>query len=529
MTTSAYKQFIAAAPRDRLGLFLETANRLGTPIGNVEKDFWVCWALNALYQERPAGSPRLLFKGGTSLSKAYGLIRRFSEDIDITVYRDDLHEPASVEDLEALSSKKRRARLDTIRDACQAYITGPLLEFLAAQLADATGGAGRIEVDEADPDGQTLLVWYPEVESRECAYVRPAVRIESGAKSALEPNGQVTILPYISEELSGFDLKIVDVTTIEATRTLWDKVVIAHGLRRWYERRGVLRQEGQRVSRHYYDLHCLLASETGKAALSWEVNRNNYLYTFVATGYKQGGLNLPIGFTLQKPFRAEYVWDYEAGWKASAFNDHLRTQLDGYYDRFHNFQVTIGDPMLPTQQLEVNNPSPTTLYGVEASLQAIVGHLSVDANAAIEHTSLGKFFATDPRIPGFAVCNPLSGPGSVTCVNLSGHPQSYAPKVTYNVTAQYSFNLPGGDTLTTRANYSHVGSQWATLFDNSKLGDFLGVRNLLSAQISYGLRDWTVTAYGTNLTNEHYVGAMISQLDFAGAPRQYGIRVMKTF
>ena len=267
MTTSAYKQFIAAAPRDRLGLFLETANRLGTPIGNVEKDFWVCWALNALYQERPAGSPRLLFKGGTSLSKAYGLIRRFSEDIDITVYRDDLHEPASVEDLEALSSKKRRARLDTIRDACQAYITGPLLEFLAAQLADATGGAGRIEVDEADPDGQTLLVWYPEVESREGAYVRPAVRIESGAKSALEPNGQVTILPYISEELSGFDLKIVDVTTIEATRTLWDKVVIAHGLRRWYERRGVLRQEGQRVSRHYYDLHCLLASETGKAAL----------------------------------------------------------------------------------------------------------------------------------------------------------------------------------------------------------------------------------------------------------------------
>ncbi len=268
---------------------------------------------------------------------------------------------------------------------------------------------------------------------------------------------------------------------------------------------------------------------TGKAALSWAVNRDNYLYTFVATGYKQGGLNLPIGNKLQAPFRAEHVTDYEAGWKASAFNDHLRTQLDGYYDRFHNFQVTIGDPMLPTQQLEVNNPSPTTLYGVEASLQAIVGHLSVDANAAIEHTSLGKFFATDPRIPGFAVCNPLSGPGSVTCVNLSGHPQSYAPKVTYNVTAQYSFNLPGGDTLTTRANYSHVGSQWATLFDNSKLGDFLGVRNLLSAQISYGLRDWTVTAYGTNLTNEHYVGAMISQLDFAGAPRQYGIRVMKTF
>jgi len=268
MTDAAYRQVIAASPGDRLDLFLTTANRLGTPIGNVEKDFWVCWALNALYRERPDGGPRLLFKGGTSLSKAYGLIERFSEDIDVTVFRDDLDEAASVEELEALSNKKRRARLDAIRDACRAYITGPLHEFLGAQLADVTNGAGRVEIDEADPDGQTLLVWYPEVEPRDEAYVRPAVRIESGAKSALDPNHPVTIRPYVSEEAGGLELAVADVTTIEATRTFWDKVVIAHGLRRWYERRGVLRQEGQRVSRHYYDLHCLLGSEVGKAALA---------------------------------------------------------------------------------------------------------------------------------------------------------------------------------------------------------------------------------------------------------------------
>lgn len=268
MTSSAYRQVIAAPPNDRLDLFLTTANRLGTPIGNVEKDFWVCWTLNALYHERPAGGPRLLFKGGTSLSKAYGLIERFSEDIDVTVFRDDLNEAASVEELESLSNKKRRARLDAIRDACRAYITGPLHEFLGPQLADATNGAGRVEIDEADPDGQTLLVWYPEVEPRDGAYVRPAVRIESGAKSALDPNRPVTIRPYVSEEIGGLDLTVAGVTTIYATRTFWDKVVIAHGLRRWYERRGVLRQEGQRVSRHYYDLHCLLGSEVGKAALA---------------------------------------------------------------------------------------------------------------------------------------------------------------------------------------------------------------------------------------------------------------------
>ena len=84
------------------------------------------------------------------------------------------------------------------------------------------------------------------------------MRIESGAKSALEPNIPVTIRPYVGEEAGGIDLKGTGVTTIEATRTFWDKVVIVHGLRRWYERRGKLKQEGQRVSRHYYDLHLLL-------------------------------------------------------------------------------------------------------------------------------------------------------------------------------------------------------------------------------------------------------------------------------
>jgi hypothetical protein len=268
MMAAAYNEVIAASPRDRLDLFLTTANRLGAPVGNIEKDFWVCWTLNALYHERPAGAPRLLFKGGTSLSKAYGLINRFSEDIDVTVFRDDLDETATIEELEILPNKKRRARLDAIRDACRAYIMGPLQEFLNARIAEATDGSARVEVDSADPDGQTLLVWYPEVERRDGAYVRPVVRIESGAKSALNPNRSIAIKPYISEETPEFDLTIPAVTTIEASRTFWDKVVIAHGLRRWYERRGVLRQEGQRVSRHYYDLHCLLNSEVGKTALA---------------------------------------------------------------------------------------------------------------------------------------------------------------------------------------------------------------------------------------------------------------------
>ncbi len=90
-----------------------------------------------------------------------------------------------------------------------------------------------MEIDPADPDGQTLLLWYPEVEPRDDAYVRPVVRIESGAKSALDPHQPVQINPYIANDAPDLDLLVANVSTIEAGRTFWDKVVIAHGLRRW--------------------------------------------------------------------------------------------------------------------------------------------------------------------------------------------------------------------------------------------------------------------------------------------------------
>jgi hypothetical protein len=96
-----------------------------------------CWVLDALFHWLPSGGPRLLFKGGTSLSKAFGLISRFSEDIDITVFREDLGQAVTVAQLEALSRKKRNARLDEIKLACQHYINSQLRQILA-DLIDET-------------------------------------------------------------------------------------------------------------------------------------------------------------------------------------------------------------------------------------------------------------------------------------------------------------------------------------------------------------------------------------------------------
>ena len=269
-----FRTVLSASSADRKDLFVTAGNRIGTAEQNVEKDFWVCWALDALFNSQTTEVPRLLFKGGTSLSKGYALIERFSEDIDITVFREDIGQAATVEELERLSGKKRTARLDAIRAACQKYISGPLLSEINMQLAETLGSAGipleqaRLELDLDDPDQQSLLLWYPTVTAPGNEYIRRAIKIESGAKSALDPHSPITVKPYVDDDVPDLDLSVPNVTTVDPRRTFWDKIVILHGLRRWWDHRLELKGGGQRVSRHYYDVHRLLASEAGQQAIS---------------------------------------------------------------------------------------------------------------------------------------------------------------------------------------------------------------------------------------------------------------------
>jgi len=222
---AAFRKVIAADDGDRRDLFLTTAGRLGTAVQNVEKDFWFCWTLDALFNGLAESSPRLLFKGGTSLSKAFELIDRFSEDIDITVFRNDLGEAASVEELEALSGKKRRARLDAIREACQAFIAGPLLRDLTRLAADLMTDA-RIPADPLPhrarrgrrrPVNAALLVFGRDGYQRRLH--SSAVKIEGGAKSSLEPNVTTSMRPYAADDLPNVDLAVGGLIAVEAQRT----------------------------------------------------------------------------------------------------------------------------------------------------------------------------------------------------------------------------------------------------------------------------------------------------------------------
>jgi iron complex outermembrane receptor protein len=269
---------------------------------------------------------------------------------------------------------------------------------------------------------------------------------------------------------------------------------------------------------------------TGKAALNWTLNPDHFLYAFVATGHKAGGLNgLNLAGVPALPFKPEGVTDYEIGWKATWFGGQLRTQVGAYYNRYRNFQVSIVDPRTPAISSIFNVADPTTLYGAEVSAQGSFGALGFDLAASASHSSLGRFFASDPRIATPATCDSQEGPETARCIDLEGRRQSYSPKFTLSAGLQYAIALGADTTLTPRVDYAHIASAWGTLFQDAARGDRLEARDILNAQLTLESGPWSIAGYGTNLTNQHYIDAFNGLRRIAGAPRQYGIRVNRTF
>jgi len=251
--------------RERRDLFTETAARLG--FGNpivVEKDFWVCWVLNRVSLLRD--QPRIVFKGGTSLSKVFGLIRRFSEDIDLAFHRHDLgftgdRDPAKA----GLSRHQRGDLLDSLSDASAKLIADRFLPALQAEAAAILGDDGRFYVDASERD--TVIFEYPRCLSAGTygagAYVAPQVRLELGARSDHEPQIDGTVRPYAAELfVSSFETPHCRVSTLAAERTFWEKATLLHERALRPEAR-----ERERISRHYYDIVVMARSDLGRAAL----------------------------------------------------------------------------------------------------------------------------------------------------------------------------------------------------------------------------------------------------------------------
>ena len=166
----------------------------------IEKDFWVCWTLRRIF-EVLRFQPRLIFKGGTSLSKAYNAIERFSEDVDLSLSRADLgfadaHDPEQA----GISKSESRRRLDQLVIASTATIKDRLLPELRADFKNVLGDSGwNLELDPIDP--QTIIFSYPQAVQLAGVheYIRPAIRLEMGARSDDWPAAERDIVPYAAE------------------------------------------------------------------------------------------------------------------------------------------------------------------------------------------------------------------------------------------------------------------------------------------------------------------------------------------
>ena len=256
------KEFIAMPEERRRLVCTEAGARLNLFEIAVEKDFWVCWTLRKLF-ELPEWGENLTFKGGTSLSKCWNLIERFSEDIDIVIDRSALGFSGDNAPENAPSKKQTRKRLKALRVACQQCVSDrihpALIDVISSDLPETL--EWKLEPDPDDPDGQTLLLFYPTAFPVQAAYLRRAVKIEMGARSDTDPAESIEIGPYISDVLPDLLSRPgTDVRAVMPRRTFWEKAMLLH---EETFRPEASKRRREAMARHYYDLYRLIRAGIG--------------------------------------------------------------------------------------------------------------------------------------------------------------------------------------------------------------------------------------------------------------------------
>ena len=259
-------QFIQLPGEERRLYFVQTAERMRISPQIVEKDFWVCWILSELFALPDIGGT-LIFKGGTSLSKAYRMIERFSEDIDVSIDRASLGFGDAFDPREDVSNAERKRRMARLMESCRRKIADELRPAMVQVIESRLEGTRNwsLEIDAADADRQTLLYMYPSsLATVSSAYIKPAVKIEIGARSDHWPSCQVRIMSYVAQQFpKAFRTPEFVAKVLAAERTFWEKATLLHA----EYHRPANKEIPPRLSRHYYDLSRLILSGLGNKAM----------------------------------------------------------------------------------------------------------------------------------------------------------------------------------------------------------------------------------------------------------------------
>lgn len=253
-------RFARFSAQERREIIQERASQMHVDFTIVEKDFWVCWTLKSLFA-LPSGNPAMTFKGGTSLSKAYGLIDRFSEDIDVVT---DPHffiaKGLSDPEEPGISNTQREKRMEQLDAACVAYIGEQLLSTLRLQFTSRLGfGEGwTLVLDPADSN--TLLFRYPKSDPDiTYAYLRDTVKIELGWRARTAPSEPKVIVPYLAEIPMLLEEPQIAGSVLIPDRTFWEKVTALHA-------ESFRAKPKQFFSRHYSDVAAMLRTRIGQDA-----------------------------------------------------------------------------------------------------------------------------------------------------------------------------------------------------------------------------------------------------------------------
>lgn len=241
-------------PRDeQANIFEACTSKLGRRPEHLEKDVWICWALQSLFA-MPQSLP-MAFKGGTSLSKIFDAIRRFSEDVDVTIdYRalDATVDPFAPD----LSKTTQKKFSENLKARVKQHTHDVVLPYFA-KLLDPF--ATRREPIELSEDGESMRIYYPSVYGN-----GENVLLEFGGRNVVDPSEQHFIRPYIAQEIKELDFPTASVRVLSPVRTFWEKATLIH-----VEcHRPEPRVDASRLSRHWSDLAVLADHEIGKRSLS---------------------------------------------------------------------------------------------------------------------------------------------------------------------------------------------------------------------------------------------------------------------
>lgn len=247
---------------EREVLFGNAADRAG--ISNpaiVEKDFWVCFALDYLFHRSP-WPKSFIFKGGTSLSKAYHVIERFSEDIDLILdwrlLGYGIHEPWA----ERSKTQQEKFKKKAVADA-SAFLSETFAPRMEKDLSDMIGRSIAVIMDPDDKDHCTVNLFYPHVFNTD--YLRQEIRLEIGPLAEWVPSHPVSIASTAAEQFpAAFQKADTVVPTVDVERTFWEKVTILHKTAASYDQKGI----PSRYARHYYDLYQMSLSDVKDRAFS---------------------------------------------------------------------------------------------------------------------------------------------------------------------------------------------------------------------------------------------------------------------